>query len=174
MQLLLVEAYQHLGNMVVHTGSAVPCIQSRVRAAAGVFERLSATLFRNVEVTTAEKRTLLESMLLRKLYFGAGLWTLCTKHERSFFSSNLHRDSEVCAAIGVLLPTEIQICELVPHLSAVAEHGDGFLWDCVLAERMWLDLACQAFEAVTKVAAKGWLVGVSDLKLLQALQGTQR
>ena len=97
-QLLVVEAYQHLGNMVVHTGSPVPCIQSRVRAAAGAFERLSATLFRNVEVTTAEKRTLLESMLLRKLYFGAGLWTLCTKHERSFFSSSLHRDSEVCAA----------------------------------------------------------------------------
>ena len=73
-RLRLVEKYQHLGNLVCTSAACMDHVKTKTQSADGVFRRLQSTLLRNPELTSPEKVLLVNSMVLAKVRYRAGLW----------------------------------------------------------------------------------------------------
>ena len=162
----LVESYLHLGGFVAQNGSPLLDVKSRRNGVRHVLHRLQVTLLRNAELTVGEKRQLLIGLVVRKFAYGAGSWVLQTQAESQAFrsavmsiyrqvlrpilqiSSAFLNDHEVCCVLGDLSPEQLLRVELARQLAVVAAHGDGFLWDVVLAEGVWLEGASRALDDV--------------------------
>ena len=184
----LVESYLHLGGFVAQNGSPLLDVKTRRNGVRHVLHRLQVTLLRNVELTLCEKRQLLVSLVMRKFAFGAGSWVLQTRAESLAFRSavmSIYRqvlrpilrisgaflnDHEVCCVLGLLSPDQLLRVEMASQLAVVAAHGDGFLWDIVLAEGVWLAAASQALDEVLREHGVDWGLAGACLETLQAVR----
>ena len=184
----LVESYLHLGGFVAQNGSPLLDVKTRRNGVRHVLHRLQVTLLKNAELTLCEKRQLLVSLVVRKFAFGAGSWVLQTRAELLAFRSavmSIYRqvlrpilkisgaylnDHEVCCVLGLLSPEQILRVEMARQLAVVAAHGDGFLWDIVLAEGVWLEAASQALDDVLREHDADWGLAGACLGTLQVVE----
>ena len=188
-QLRLVRQYDHLGGRVCYHGSCLEDIQKRAGQAEAVFKRLSRTLLRNNMLSVVEKVRLLQSLVLRKFLFGAGLWALQTRAEKQAFStvilgyyrrsvrhvlgfSSQHlNDGEICTVLDVLTPEHLYCVEIVRQLRTVVSHDKGYLWETLCEANGWLQCAFASLASVLGVLGLDWqLIGPWQhrLELLRA------
>ena len=172
--LRLVRQYEHLGGRVVHTGACLSDIKKRTRLTEGTSKQLSRTLLRNPVLEHEEKVLLLNSLVINKLLFGAGLWCLENSEEEralhsavmSFYRRSLRPifglspkhlcDAEVCCLLSVLNPRQLHCVALIRQLRVVALQGPGFLWEALCEAHAWLRAAFDALSHVLAVLAVDW------------------
>eukprot|EP00439_Symbiodinium_sp_Y106_P038845 s1587_g4.t1 len=82
----ITDAYVHLGSRLDASSSDSPDLQRRAALAREMIEPLKR-LFRNSELTEAEKVHLLQSMPMARFKHGAGLWALESQKEREKFAA---------------------------------------------------------------------------------------
>ena len=187
-KLRLVRQYEHLGGRVVHTGSCLPDVKKRARLAEGTFQQLASTLLRNSVLEQGEKVHLLSGLVINKLFFGAGLWSLETNAEEralhaaamSFYRRSLRPifglsskhlcDEEVCCLLGVLSPRQLHYVAMIRQLRVVILQGPGFLWDVLCEAHVWLKAAFDALSHVLAVLAVDWKLAEGWLDRLTQLQ----
>ena len=95
-ELCLVEAYQHLGGVVDHTGSCLKDIECRRRSSNAVCKQLRRAILPNPVLSLVEKADLLTSLVLNKFSFGAGGWVLGTQNEQRAFRSAVMSFQRMC------------------------------------------------------------------------------
>ena len=162
--LRLVESYVHLGSVVVQSASLVPDVKAKTQSATVAFTRLKKTLLRNPELTTCEKVELVRALIISKLTFGAALWTPRTNAEQHAVNAALIKfwrsafrpitccspiflsDADVCRGLGTLTPDQFMRTERVRQLALVLQDGPSSLWDSLLIEGHWIDLAVTSLK----------------------------
>ena len=190
--LRLVDEYLHLGNTVTHSASCIPDVRCKMAAADQIFQRLKRTLLRNPELSAMEKTQLVESLILSKIRFGAGLWcprsqsetanvqTAMTKFWRQScraitgHSVTFLDESEVCALLGIPTAEQCRVVDVVRQLAVVAETGPGYLWDCLLTTNAWLRQAVVALQTIHSVLNVPLPAFESALPCLRFLQHQRR
>ena len=187
--LRLVEKYLHLGNSVCTSASCDEDVKVKMQSADGVFRRLQSTLLRNPELLPPEKTLLVNSMILAKVRFGAGMWiprsAAEVRHVHMALSkywrmacrsisghSSKHLDElDIATLLGALTADETLCVERCRQLCTVCDEGPGFLWRCLMSADAWLvAAACDLRIALTAVSCPITLPAASGTELLQLIK----
>ena len=169
--LRLVESYAHLGSVVSHSASPIGDIRAKTAAALPCLERLRRTLLRNPVLDEKDKVELVRSLIVAKISYGAALWSPRGSQEshacaaafgnvwRSVFRtitglSALYLDDDaICAALHTPNPTQFLCTERLRQLGVVVKQGPSFLWQCLIADKDWLEMAFTALRTAQEVCS---------------------
>ena len=167
-QVVITSQYQHVGSIVEYNGSDLSDLSRKSMLARNVFGALCKRILFNPHLNHDEKRSLVKSMVGRKLLQGAGHWALKTQKElRKFHASYMRHwrscgrpllgisfagalDAEVCAMLGVLEPLEALAVERVRTLVHVVRDGPDFLLQVLVSDRSWMPLVADDFRMVVE------------------------
>ena len=169
MKVVITPDYQHVGNIAQHAGDDLLDVERRRLFARQVFAPLHKRLLYNPHLSVVEKRTLVLSMVGRKLMHGAGQWALRNAKEYRMFHAGYMchwrkcerpligvsfadaTDFEVCAMLGVLEPAEALAVERIRALVNAMSGDAGYLARVLIADKWWMPKVCHDSKCAVEV-----------------------
>ena len=153
----LVSTHRHLGALQSHDGSMMAELRQRVGAAWGAFREGRRRLYKARGISISRKGQLLSSLVLTKLFYGAGAWPPLREGEHRLLASTLHsmyrqllmipHDDDQHVPLSVIfarcampdLSTHLHLARL-RYLRQLWQFGPDSLWALLRQDRPYAEL----------------------------------
>ena len=154
-KLPVVDSYKHLGVVQARGGSIKPELAQRRAAAWTAFREGRTKIFRCKRIALQRRGTLLSSLVLSKLFFGAGAWPPLGKAEKrivdgtifSIYRASLgikHGEDQhislatACALLGLPDGDTIIIVDRLRYLKQLCRHAPDAVWAAIRRDEPYM------------------------------------